>query len=328
MIQPIKMFFSIIIPVYKNWESLKRCLAAINNSIFRNFEIIIVDDASPAGDTIFLENAGQHLIRHKTNLGPSAARNTGAKEARGEKLIFLDSDVEIFPNTLTKIEKFFHCHPDYAGVSGHFTPQCEIKGIFSQYKNLYMHLSYLNEPLSVPWAFTSLFAIDKKIFDSSDGFDNQIRTIEDTLFGVKLTQTGHKLGFDKEIKVKHLHYYNFQSFIKTEFERSRNLFIHKLTNLFYRKKTEDKNIILNFTVSALIWPIIIGSLFFITIIPWLCFLLWLLFGLINFNFFRYLARRRNKMFALKSIPVFLLDISICDAGLAAGLWNFLIKKRV
>ena len=257
--------------MYRSRDTIEKCLVSIFNSSFTDFEVIGVDDCSNDGSIDLLKKFNVKIIRHEHNLGPSAARNTGAKHAKGKILVFIDSDIEIFPDTFKKIADFLTTNKDFIAVSGYLSPRCKIPNTLSRYKNLYIHQSYQQEPKTVPWAFTSIFAIYKYVFDLSGGFNFQVRVIEDTLFGVVLTRAGYKLGFDNSIQVKHLHGYNLKKFMKEEFKRSHNLFIHKLTNVFYRKGAPNKNILKNFTISIIICPFCFSRCFYYLRIPGLPF---------------------------------------------------------
>lgn len=89
-------FFSIIIPVYKVEKYLDVCVSSVLCQSYGNFEIVLVDDGSPDKCPALCDqwSAKDNRVNvlHKTNGGLSSARNAGLKMARGEYIIFLDSD--------------------------------------------------------------------------------------------------------------------------------------------------------------------------------------------------------------------------------------------
>lgn len=92
---------SIIVPVYKAENCIRRCLASIYEQTFKDFEAVLVDDGSPdrAGsicDEIANQDSRFRVI-HKNNGGISDARNTGLESARGKYICFLDDDDYISP---------------------------------------------------------------------------------------------------------------------------------------------------------------------------------------------------------------------------------------
>lgn len=99
---------SIVIVNYNAKEYLKKCLDSIFESSFKNFEVIVADNASKDGSVEQLKNLGDkiNLILNKENLGFSAANNVGIKKAKGRYLLFLNPDTSVYPNTLKYMVSF------------------------------------------------------------------------------------------------------------------------------------------------------------------------------------------------------------------------------
>lgn len=96
---------SVIIPVYNVEKYLQRALDSVCSQTLKDIEILCIDDGSmDASSEIMKKNAiKDSRIRcfcHEKNRGPSAARNTGMREAHGKYIYFLDSDDWILPLTL------------------------------------------------------------------------------------------------------------------------------------------------------------------------------------------------------------------------------------
>lgn len=91
-----QVLFSIIVPVYKVENYLDKCISSIANQEYENYEIILVDDGSPDKCPEICDNWAQnkeHIkVLHQKNGGSSSARNAGVRHARGEYIIFVDSD--------------------------------------------------------------------------------------------------------------------------------------------------------------------------------------------------------------------------------------------
>lgn len=89
-------FFSIIIPVYKAEKFIENCVLSILKQSFEFFEIILVNDGSPdcSGELCeYLSKSDERIIvLHKENGGASTARNAGIRAAKGQYLMFVDSD--------------------------------------------------------------------------------------------------------------------------------------------------------------------------------------------------------------------------------------------
>ena len=92
---------SIIVPIYKVEKYLDECVQSIIKQSYRNLEIILVDDGSPDNCPSmcdeYAEQDSRIVVVHKENGGLSSARNAGIDIARGEYLLFVDSDDYISP---------------------------------------------------------------------------------------------------------------------------------------------------------------------------------------------------------------------------------------
>ncbi len=83
---------SIIIPVYNEEKDIGKALESLKQQIHKDFEIIIVDDGS-TDNTLEIVRQFKARILNQNHQGPGLARNLGAKEAKGEILIFVDADM-------------------------------------------------------------------------------------------------------------------------------------------------------------------------------------------------------------------------------------------
>lgn len=95
------LLISIVVPIYNVKEYLDDCIKSIVNQIYKNLEIILVDDGSTDGGGELCEEWAKKDKRirviHKEHTGPSGARNAGIKLAKGQLFGFVDSDDIIHP---------------------------------------------------------------------------------------------------------------------------------------------------------------------------------------------------------------------------------------
>ena len=103
---------SVIIPVYNAAHYLKQCIAAIRTSSYPSYEIIVVNDASTDDSAETARKHGAMVLELPSQSGPAAARNYGAKKAKGDILLFIDSDVLVKKETLAVVAKDFVKNPD------------------------------------------------------------------------------------------------------------------------------------------------------------------------------------------------------------------------
>lgn len=101
------MKFSVIIPIYNTDSRLHRCIDSIMNQTFDDFECLLVDDGSEKATADILDSYAEQDSRfvalHKKNGGVSSARNYGIEHAKGDWLVFVDSDDYIVPQHLEKL---------------------------------------------------------------------------------------------------------------------------------------------------------------------------------------------------------------------------------
>ena len=99
---------SVIIPVYNRDSSLKDAVESVLLQTYKPSEIIIIDDGSFISAKDILKNYLSHvkIISHKSNMGVSAARNTGVINSSSKYIAFLDSDDIFLPNKLEMQLKF------------------------------------------------------------------------------------------------------------------------------------------------------------------------------------------------------------------------------
>lgn len=96
---------SIVVPVYRCEEHLARCLDSLIAQTFQDFEVILVDDASP-DDSLAVAEAYEGklprctILRHDVNKGVAEARNTGVRAATGDWIGFVDADDAALPTML------------------------------------------------------------------------------------------------------------------------------------------------------------------------------------------------------------------------------------
>ena len=106
-----KIKLSVIIPVYNAEKYIVECLDSIYNQNLNNdeFEVIIVNDGSKdhSQQVIedYLQKTSNAILLNQQNQGVSQARNNGLSIAKGEYVIFIDSDDFLIPNYLDKLLK-------------------------------------------------------------------------------------------------------------------------------------------------------------------------------------------------------------------------------
>lgn len=184
--QSKKIVISVIVTSFNRKKMVSRCLRSIFASTFPVKEIIVVDNASTDGSADFLSKKFESkikIIRSSKNLLAGGGRNLGSKNAKGELLLFIDSDNVIDKNMVKNLVKTSIAYP-CAGLIGpimHYYSHKEIiwwagsdinlwtskttyQGIGQKNKDKYYGTFEVGH---IP----NVFMISKKIFLESRGFD-------------------------------------------------------------------------------------------------------------------------------------------------------------
>jgi glycosyltransferase involved in cell wall biosynthesis len=207
---------SVIVPVHNGAGYLLRNLPALKREIAEGEEIIVVDDAS--GDESFLtaQREGVAVIRMNSQSGPALARNTGAKAARGNVFLFVDSDVVIAEGSLSRVRRFFQENPETVALIGSYDKLPFARGVVTQYRNLLHHFVHQHSEGTPSHFWTGLGAVRREQFFEVGGFNPEVKGIEDVEFGYRLRKKGLLIGIDKDLQGKHLKRWSFFGMVFTD----------------------------------------------------------------------------------------------------------------
>ena len=98
------MFISVVIPTYNRKPILEKCLNALEHQRFspgnplENYEVVVVDDGSTDGTVDWLKDNPKYphvKLWEQAHRGPAAARNLGVEVAKGDTIVFIDSDLVV-----------------------------------------------------------------------------------------------------------------------------------------------------------------------------------------------------------------------------------------
>lgn len=105
---------SVVIPLYNKEASIKQSLMSVLSQSYEDFEVVIVDDGSTDNSVAKVDEIQDSRIRLilQENGGPSKARNTGVKNAKGEWILFIDADDEMLPDAISNFAKYIEKIPN------------------------------------------------------------------------------------------------------------------------------------------------------------------------------------------------------------------------
>jgi glycosyltransferase involved in cell wall biosynthesis len=307
----IKQFFiSIIIPVHNGTQYLDKCLSSIASSSYRMYETIVVDDSSIDNSVEIARDYGAIVLRLDHQSGPAFARNFGSREAKGEILLFIDSDIVLRKDTVARVANDFNENPDVVAVFGSYDDQPLEKDFFSQYKNLQQHFVHQVSSTEAVTFWAGCGAIRKDIFFSLQGFDENKYSgpcIEDIELGYRLKKIGHRILLDKALQVTHLKRWTFNSLLISDiFHRA-----IPWTKLILESQVmvSDLNLRVSQKVSTGLLSMIIVVLALSFIAPeliYLAFFLMVTILVINHRLFTFFLKRKGSSFALFAFAMYLL----------------------
>lgn len=217
---------SIIILSYNTKELLQECL----KSLYKNIkgvdpEVIVVDNASTDGTSEAVSNfirqlggSNFKLIKNDKNCGFSKGNNIGARAARGEYLVFLNSDTEVRDNGLLGMLEFLETHPTVGILGGRLKNMNESlqksAGVFYNLFNLFLMLfggerigilrKSPSRIMQVDWVSGAFVMIRQELFEKLKGFDeNFFMYMEDMEICFRAKKFGFSTYFYPSVNVLH-----------------------------------------------------------------------------------------------------------------------------
>ncbi len=268
------MTLSVIIPAYNAEKTLKRLLVSLTEQNFKDFEIIVINDCSTDNTSKIAETYDCNLIELKENHGPAYCRNLGVKKAKGEILVFTDSDCNVSPDWLETLQKIF-TDKNIDAVMG--------KLVLLPSTFLGDSISALGFPAGGAIGFDKIWKVDEKgftdslstcncavrknIFNMVGEFDETFPYPggEDTLLAYNLINSGHKIKYCPDVIVYHEARDSFIDFLKWQFRRgvSSYIFSRKIINKghFMSLRIWSSKNIIKHNYKSLKFPMIIFLLF-------------------------------------------------------------------
>ena len=209
---------SVVIPARNASRTLEACLQSLALSETKPLECIVVDDGSTDNTAEIAARFGVMVIATHGQLGPARARNFGARQAVGEIIFFIDSDICVHRNTVSMVLQGFAAQPEVDAIIGSYDDSPREQDMLSMYRNL-MHRYVHQHGRKVATTFWSgCGAIKRSVFLQYGGFDESYRrpAIEDIELGYRLVSGGHKILLERSLEVKHLKRWTFLNLVKTD----------------------------------------------------------------------------------------------------------------
>jgi glycosyltransferase involved in cell wall biosynthesis len=212
-----KSMVSVIIPSYNSEKTIEKCLSSLQKQNYEGvFEVILVDSSEDGTSAIvknLFPNVNVIWLNKKTD--PGTARNLGIEKAKGEILLFLDSDCYVQPDWMSKMVKTHQEQPDLSAVGGAVIPEYSNKNsvIYAGYMAEFREFIPQHKKKYIRHIPTMNISYKKKIFSEYGYFDSRFYPQEDLIFNYRLSGNGEKILFDPTIVVTHRFRKELNSFL-------------------------------------------------------------------------------------------------------------------
>ncbi len=298
---------SIVMALYQARHWLPRVLPPLLEAKERGdvLEVLVVDDGSTDGGPEYCREQGARVLSSGGRLGPGGARNAGVAAARGDVVLFVDSDVVMRPDVPTIVKDAFERDPECVAVFGSYDDEPGDDGVVSQYLNLRHHYIHHrgNEQASTFWAGCG--AVDREAMLAVEGFDAErypYPSIEDIELGYRLIRRGGRIVLRKDMLCTHLKRWTLRNMVFTDVVRR----AIPWTRLMLRPDYEvsDLNVGPAERAKALVALLLWGSLGLAPFWPpalWWTAGLALLAFLVNRGLFLLILRRKGPLYMLAGV---------------------------
>ena len=259
------MFLSVVIPTYNRLPILQKCLRALEaqrlDEPVQGFEVVLVDDGSSDDTVAWIQQNGADLphvrLICQEHGGPAEGRNRGVDAARGDVIVFIDSDLVV-------ADGFLMAHADALQRSWQHQGNrlCFTYGAVINTANFEDPTSERHKLRDASWAYfaTGNVAIDRDVLERAGLFDTAFRLYgwEDLELGERLRQLGVRLVRCPQAVGYHWHpplsLAQIPRLIEVERERAR------MGLVFYRKHPSRRvRLIIQYTwFHWLLWELLTG----------------------------------------------------------------------
>jgi len=322
-----ELLVSVVIPSYNNEKIISRCLEAVENqSLDRSYyEIIVVNDGSIDNTEEQVKKFNNVQIISIEHSGPSVARNSGAKQAKGKILVFTDSDCIPTHNWLEAMTDPFK-QPDIIGVKGIYcTNQTNNISNFVQLEYEYKY-KRMKKQTYIDFIDTYSAAYNRDVFLANGGFDSTFTqaSVEDQELSFRLSRKGYHMVFEPKAVVQHWH----DETIKEYWQRKFGIGFWKAVMLRWlpEKMVSDSH-----TSPSQRWQILLLVIIFCAfiLVPFYPSFIWAvlisigLFFVVDISFLKFILKNNTKIGL-----IYPLIISVRAMALGAGLLQgFLLPPR-
>lgn len=205
--------YSVVIPTFRCTSDLEISLQALHAAGVEAERITVVDDASKDGTADVARRFGVRTIELDTNLGAGPARNRGAAGGTEDVIVFVDADVRVHPDAISRLlSALATCD----AVFGSYDAEPAAPGRVSRFRNLFHHWIHQEHDGPIASFWTGLGAVRRAAFDAVGGFDENLRFMEDVELGIRLDRAGYCVTLEPKALGTHLKRWTLKSMLRCD----------------------------------------------------------------------------------------------------------------
>ena len=321
-----------IVPNRNGAKTIGLCLEALFRSVHDNFEVIVVDDCSSDDSVTVIRAFPCRLTALSRHCGAAAARNVGARQSRGNLLLFIDADCLVREDTLQLAEELAAAWGKETVIGGTYTCRPHDHDFFSLFQSLFIHFFEGKKGHSCDYIAGHAMLIASETFRHSGGYPADfLPLVEDVEFSHRLRARGYRLVMERELQVRHI--FNFRGIrdsLHNAFRKSKYWVVYSLVHRDLLADSGTASHELKGT--AILWFVLLITAGLNVYSPGLFFLL-LFLGtgvgdiLLNRKLFAFFCRCEGGFFATRAAGYYLLLYPpAVAAGAAAGALEFLTGR--
>jgi cellulose synthase/poly-beta-1,6-N-acetylglucosamine synthase-like glycosyltransferase len=211
---------SVVVPAYNAEKTIGSCVRSLQKQSYGGqYEVIVVDDGSSDNTACAAAQANARVISQK-NMGPAAARNRGARSAKGSIILFTDADCVADRNWIKEMISSF-TDVRIAGVQGKYrTRQSGLIPVFVQ-EEIEQRYQEISRQKSIEFVGSYAAGYRKKAFLSVNGFDESFPQAsgEDADLSFRLAKKGKRMVFNPRAIVYHTHPESLFVYLRSKYYR-------------------------------------------------------------------------------------------------------------
>ncbi len=212
---------SVVIPNYNYGRALELCLRAALAQTYEPLEVLLVDDCSTDDSVTVAEACGVRVISTGVNSGVATTRNTGAAHARGEIVVFVDSDVAMEPDAIANAVALLDSDPRIGAVCGTYDAEPLIRdSLIEEYRCLHQFYWLAETEGRIGTLHTAICAMPARVFAEIGPFNPRLRHTEDGDYAARICRS-YEVHSSTAVRGRHDHDDTWRVVLRKVFHRTR-----------------------------------------------------------------------------------------------------------